>query len=185
MSKHSKKHLRHTHELLSELDGKRPSVEPSAYVVETAHVIGDVAIGAHSSVWPGAVIRADSGSIKIGKRSNIQDNSVLHADSDAVIGDDVTIGHGVVCHARYIGDGALIGNGAVLNDGVVIGPGCLVAAGAVVTENTEFPPNTLIRGVPGKAIGRLRDRHRKLQQMAAESYVQRIDRYKQSLRTIG
>ena len=171
--------------MLSELDGKQPVVEPSAYVVETAHVIGDVAIGANSSVWPGAVIRADSGSIKIGERSNVQDNAVLHADADAVIGNGVTIGHGVVCHARYVGDGALIGNGAVLNDGVVVGTGCLIAAGAVITENTEFPPNSLVRGVPGKAIGRVRERHRKLQEMAAESYVRRIARYKQTLRTVG
>ena len=171
--------------MLSELEGKRPVVDPAAYVAETAHVIGDVTIGTHSSVWPGAVIRADSGSIKIGQRSNIQDNSVLHADADAAIGDGVTIGHGVVCHARYIGDGALIGNGAVLNDGVIVGAGCLVAAGSVVTENTEIPPNILVRGIPGKAIGRVRDRHRKLQELAAESYVRRIPRYKQTLKTVS
>ena len=171
--------------MLSELDGKRPVVDPAAYVAETAHVIGDVVIGAYSSVWPGAVIRADSGRIEIGERSNVQDNSVLHADADAVIGNGVTIGHGVVCHARQVGDGALIGNGAVLNDGVIVGAGCLVAAGAVITENTDLPPNMLVRGVPGKAIGRVRERHRKLQELAAASYVQRIARYKLTLKTVS
>ena len=142
-------------------------------------------IGAESSVWPGAVIRADSGYIKIGKGSNVQDNSVLHADGDAEIGDGVTIAHGVVCHARFVGDGALIGNGAVLNDGVVIGTGCLVSAGSVVTENTEFESGMLIRGVPGKAIGRLRARHREIQSAAAAYYVSRIPRYKATLKTVG
>ena len=171
--------------MLSELDGRSPVVDPDAYVSDSAHLIGDVHIGANSSVWPGAVIRADSGCIKIGQGSNVQDNSVLHADDDAEIGNGVTIGHGVVCHARYVGDGALIGNGAVLNDGVIVGAGCLVAAGSVITENTEFEPKMLIRGVPGKAIGRLRDRHRELQTRAAQSYVDRIARYKRTLKNVG
>lgn len=171
--------------MLSELEGKLPNVDPSAYVCETAHLIGDVRVGAESSIWPGAVIRADSGYIKIGRGSNVQDNSVLHADGDAEIGDGVTIAHGVVCHARYVGDGALIGNGAVLNDGVVVGAGCLVSAGSVVTENTEFEAGMLIRGVPGKAIGKLRPRHREIQRAAAEYYVSRIARYKATLKTVG
>ena len=170
--------------MLSELDGKRPVIDPEAYVSESAHLIGDVVIGPRSSVWPGVVIRADSGRIRIGAGSNVQDNSVLHADDDAEIGDGVTIGHGVVCHARYVGDGALIGNGAVLNDGAVVGAGCLVAAGSVVTENTEYAEGMLVRGVPGKAIGRVRARHRELQQRAAASYVNRISRYKQGYRTL-
>lgn len=160
------------------LNGKSPSIDPSAFVSETAYIVGDVVIGPRSSVWPGAVIRADSGRISIGAGSNVQDNSVLHADADASIGDGVTIGHGVVCHARRIGDGCLIGNGAVLNDGVELGEQCLVAAGATITENKEFPPRSLIRGVPGKAIGTIRDRHAELQRRAAESYVLRIERYR-------
>ena len=163
---------------LRSLGGKSPQVHPDAFVSEAAYIIGDVVIGPRSSIWPGAVIRADSGRITIGAGSNVQDNSTLHADADAVIGDGVTIGHGVVCHARNIGDGCLIGNGAVLNDGVELGEGCLVAAGTTVTENKVFPARSLIRGTPGKALGEVRERHVELQRRAAESYVKRIDRYR-------
>jgi carbonic anhydrase/acetyltransferase-like protein (isoleucine patch superfamily) len=164
---------------LRSLGGKSPQIDPTAFVSEAAYLVGDVVIGPRSSVWPGAVIRADSGGrIAIGEGSNVQDNSVLHADADAVIGNGVTIGHGVVCHARTISDGCLIGNGAVLNDGVELGEGCLVAAGSTVTENKVFPAKSLIRGTPGKAIGTLRERHAELQRRAAESYVRRIDRYR-------
>lgn len=163
---------------LKSLGGKSPQVHPDAFVSEAAYIIGDVIIGPRSSVWPGTVIRADSGRISIGAGSNIQDNSVLHADADAFIGDGVTIGHGVVCHARDIGNGCLIGNGAVLNDGVQLGEECLVAAGSTVTENQVFPARSLIRGTPGKALGTIKDRHAELQRRAAESYVRRIDRYR-------
>lgn len=160
------------------LGGKTPQIDPEAFVSEAAYVIGDVVIGPRSSVWPGAVIRADSGRITIGSGSNVQDNSVLHADADAVIGDDVTIGHGVVCHARTIASGCLIGNGATLNDGVELGEQCLVAAGSTIPENKVFPAQSLIRGVPGKVIGTIRERHAELQKGAAASYVRRIERYK-------
>ena len=166
--------------MLLELDGIFPQVDDSAFVSEQAILIGDVRVGPNSSVWPGAVIRADSGTITIGEGSNVQDNSVIHADDDASIGDGVTIGHGVVCHGKTIGDGCLLGNGSVLNDGVVLGKGCLVAAGSVIPENGRFDDYQLIRGVPGKAIGRLRERHQELQRRAAESYVKRIERYKRS-----
>jgi len=160
------------------LDGKSPKVHPTAFVSEAAYVVGDVIVGPRSSIWPGAVIRADSGTIKIGEGSNVQDNSVLHADDDAEIGDNVTIGHGVVCHAKYVGDGSLLGNGSTLNDGVILGKECLVAAGSTVTENTEFEDRSLIRGTPGKALGKIREKHAELMRGAANSYVNRIDRYK-------
>lgn len=160
------------------LGGKTPQIDPDAFISEAAYIVGDVVIGPRSSIWPGAVIRADSGRITIGSGTNVQDNSVLHADADAVIGDGVTIGHGVVCHARTIGNGCLIGNGAVLNDGVELGEGCLVAAGSTITDNQAFPAKSLIRGTPGKAIGSIRERHAELQRRAAESYVRRIQRYR-------
>ena len=166
--------------MLLELDGVAPQVDETAFVSAQATLIGDVRVGPRSSVWPGAVIRADSGTITIGSGSNVQDNSVIHADDDATIGDSVTIGHGVVCHGKTISDGCLLGNGSVLNDGVVLGKGCLVAAGSVIPENANFDDNQLIRGVPGKAIGRLRARHQDLQKRAALSYVNRIERYKRS-----
>lgn len=166
--------------MIRSLDGKTPTVHETAYVSEFAVVIGDVVIGAQSSVWPGAVIRADSGKIVIGERSNVQDNSALHADADASIGDDVTIGHGVVCHARRIGDHSLIGNGAVLNDGVEIGQWCLIAAGSVVPERTKVPDRSIVRGVPGRVIDAIHDRHAEMIRVAGASYVERIPRYKSS-----
>ncbi len=166
--------------MLLELDGVSPHVDPRAFVSEHAILIGDVRVGPRSSVWPGAVIRADSGTISIGSGSNVQDNSVIHADSDASIGDNVTIGHGVICHGKSVGDGSLLGNGSVLNDGVIVGKGCLVAAGSVIPENSVFEDDQLIRGVPGKAIGKVRNRHRELLKYAAEAYVERVNRYKRS-----
>ena len=97
--------------MLLELDGVSPQVDESAFVSAQAILIGDVRVGPQSSVWHGAVIRADSGTISIGRGSNVQDNTVIHADDDATIGDGVTIGHGVVCHAKTISDGCLLGNG--------------------------------------------------------------------------
>ena len=88
--------------MLLELDGVAPQVDETAFVSAQATLIGDVRVGPRSSVWPGAVIRADSGTITIGSGSNVQDNSVIHADDDATIGDSVTIGHGVVCHGKTI-----------------------------------------------------------------------------------
>ena len=166
--------------MLLELDGISPQVHETAFVSAQATLIGDVRVGPQSSVWPGAVIRADSGTISIGRGSNVQDNTVIHADDDATIGDGVTIGHGVVCHGKTIGDGCLLGNGSVLNDGVVLGQGCLVAAGSVIPENAVFEDFQLIRGVPGKAIGRVRNRHQELQRRATQSYVDRLERYKRS-----
>jgi carbonic anhydrase/acetyltransferase-like protein (isoleucine patch superfamily) len=105
---------------------------------------------------------------------------VLHADDDAQIGDNVTIGHGVICHARTIGDGSLLGNNSTLNDGVVIGKNSLVAAGSVLNENKVYEDNALIRGTPGKALGTVKERHTELMLRAAASYVNRISRYTES-----
>ena len=166
--------------MIRTLGSKSPKIDPTAFVSEFAYVVGDVELGPYSSIWPGAVIRADSGKIQIGAGSNVQDNSVLHADADAKIGDNVTIGHGVVCHARMIGNGSLIGNGTTLNDGVILGESCLVAAGSTVVDNSEFGHKSLIRGTPAKAIGKIRSRHSELMQRAAASYVNRIATYKSS-----
>ena len=163
--------------MIRSLDGKTPKIDPSAFVSEAAYIVGDVEIGPRSSIWPGVVIRADAGKIKIGAGTNIQDNSALHADADAYIGDDVTIGHGVVCHAKTIGDGCLLGNGSTLNDGAVLGERCLVSAGSVVTENTVFEEESLIRGVPGKSIGKIREKHAEIMRSAAAFYVNVIPRY--------
>ena len=142
--------------------------------------MGDIEIGPRSSIWPGVVIRADAGKIKIGSGTNIQDNSVLHADADAEIGDNVTLGHGVICHAKYIGDGSLLGNNSTLNDGVVIGKNSLVASGSSLTENSVFADDSIIRGLPGKALGEVKEKHTEMMRSAAAFYVSSIAKYKEA-----
>ena len=103
--------------MLKKLGDKCPKIHPSAYINETAYIVGDVEIGAESSIWPGVVIRGDYGSIRVGKRTNIQDNAVLHADDYLIIGDDVTVGHSAVVHCHKIGNNVLIGiNSTLLGD---------------------------------------------------------------------
>ncbi|MBU87970.1 MAG: gamma carbonic anhydrase family protein [Dehalococcoidia bacterium] len=166
--------------MIRTLNGKRPNIHPEAFVSETAYIIGDVIVNARASIWPGTVIRADSGKIIIGEGTNVQDNSVIHSDDDAVIGNYVTIGHRVMSHARSIGDNSLVGNGSVLNDGVVLGKNCLVSAGSVITENKVYENGSLIRGIPGKSIGHIRPKHQQLIDNATLSYIDRINDYKKS-----
>ena len=139
--------------LIRSLDGVGPRVHPTAFVSEAAYVVGDVEIGEGSSVWPGTVIRGDSGRISIGRFTCIQDNSVVHGDDDVVIGDKVVIGHRVLCHARRVGHRVLIGNGATVNDGVTIGEDSLLASGTVVIDKMEIPARSLVVGVPGRVRG--------------------------------
>ena len=107
--------------MLIKVNNKFPTIEENTYIAPTSSVIGDVMLKSYSSIWFGAVVRADNGSIKIGERTNIQDNSVIHSDDNSSIGNNVTIGHGVTCHAKTIMDNCLLGNGSTLNEGVIIG----------------------------------------------------------------
>ncbi|HSI51946.1 MAG TPA: gamma carbonic anhydrase family protein [Ideonella sp.] len=136
---------------LYEVDGLQPVVPDSAWVADSAQVIGRVELGEDSSVWFGVVIRGDQPEpVSIGARTNIQEASVLHSDAGKplTIGSDVTIGHKVMLHGCTVGDGSLIGIGAVVLNGAVIGKNCLVGAGALVTEGKSFPDGSLIVGSP-------------------------------------
>ena len=164
--------------MIRSLAGHTPQIDPTAFVSEAAYVVGDVVIGAHSSVWPGAVIRGDHGRITIGSHTNVQDNSVVHSDADASIGDYVTIGHRVVCHAADVGSHILLGNGCVLNDGVVVEDDAIIAAGAVVLENKRIESGTIWAGMPAAMRGRLMKRHREYIEGAAASYVKLGAQYK-------
>lgn len=130
-----------------------PTVDPSAFVDQSAQVIGDVHIGAESSVWMNVVIRGDVHFIRIGARTNIQDGTIVHVMREThptVIGDDVTIGHGAVVHGCTIADRCLIGMGAVVLNGCRIGSGSIVAAGSVLPEGLEVPPGSMVMGVPAR-----------------------------------
>src|SRR5687768_4565915 len=133
-------------------EGMTPRIHASAFIAPTASVIGNVEIGAESSVWFGAVIRGDETRqpIRIGARTSIQDNCVVHVSSRGatVVGDDVTIGHGAVLESCEIGSGALIGMNAVILQGAVIGEAALVAAGSVVPSGMTVPGRHLAAGTP-------------------------------------
>jgi len=135
--------------MIQAFNGKRPVIASTAFVHETAVIIGDVHIGEASSVWPNAVLRADFAAIRIGNRTHIEDCSVIHG-LPSEIGDDVTIGHSVVIHCSRIGSHILIGNNATILDDAEIGDYCMIAAGAVVTSGTKVPPRSLVMGIPGK-----------------------------------
>ena len=143
--------------LFVEYDGRRPQVHPSAFIAPGAVLIGDVRIGPNASVFYGAVLRADIGTIRVGARTNIQDNCVLHVESgvDCVLGDDVTVGHKAMIHASTVGDGTLVGMSASLLSRSVIGPGSLIAAGAVVKEDAQIPARSLAAGVPARVMREL------------------------------
>ncbi len=133
--------------------GRWPDIHPTAFVDQSAQVIGDVTLGEASSVWMNVVIRGDVHSIRIGHRTNLQDGTIVHAMRDThptTIGDDVTIGHGAIVHGCTIEPRCLIGMGAIILNGAVIGSGSIVAAGALVTEEQIVPPGSLVMGTPGR-----------------------------------
>ncbi|MBT1073883.1 gamma carbonic anhydrase family protein [Geobacter grbiciae] len=145
--------------MIRSFQGMQPQIAPSAFIAETAVVIGDVTVGAESSIWYNVVVRGDVNFIRIGARSNIQDLTMLHvthkkhADDPGaplVIGDDVTVGHSVTLHGCTIENGAFIGMQAMVMDKAVVGKGALVGARALVTEGTVIPPHTLWVGAPAR-----------------------------------
>ncbi|MEE2701226.1 MAG: gamma carbonic anhydrase family protein [Chloroflexota bacterium] len=164
--------------MIRTLEGKTPKIHPTAFVSEAAYVVGDVEVGEYSSIWPGVVIRGDSGKITIGANTNIQDNSVIHSDADARIGNGVTIGHSVTWHGRILSDNCLVGNGATANDGVEMGEFSIIAAGSVVLEESRIPARTIVRGIPGKPAGTIEERHEALIKRTGETYLRKGQRYK-------
>ncbi|MEJ8279233.1 gamma carbonic anhydrase family protein [Pseudonocardia spirodelae] len=167
------------------LGDAEPDIHPTAYVHPDAVVIGNVTIGAESTVWPTAVLRGDDGRISVGARSSIQDGSIIHTTlrEPTVIGDEVTVGHNVHVEAATIGNRALISSGSVVLNGSRIGEGAIVAAGAVVSPNAEVPAYRMALGVParvrdGYEVPADRWRH------AVESYVDRGRRFRSGLRKL-
>lgn len=157
--------------------GRLPTVHPTAYVDQSAQVIGDVEIGADSSVWMNAVVRGDVNFIRIGARSNVQDGTVVHVMHDTHptrIGDDVTIGHAAIVHGCTIGHRVLIGMGATLLNGATVGDDSIVAAGTLLVEDMIVSPRSLVMGSPGKVRRTLSDEE------VAEilEYAKRYVRYK-------
>jgi carbonic anhydrase/acetyltransferase-like protein (isoleucine patch superfamily) len=154
--------------------GTLPRVHPTAYIDESAQVIGDVEIGEESSVWMSAVVRGDVHWIRIGRRSNVQDGTVIHVMNQThptTIGDSVTIGHAAVLHGCTIEDQCLIGMGAIVLNGVRVGSGSIVAAGSLLVENMQVPPRSLVMGSPARVRRTLGDTDVAEIQMYADRYV--------------
>ncbi len=172
---------------LYQLDDLAPAVADTAWVADSAQVIGNVTLAEGSSVWFGVVIRGDTEAISIGRASNIQDNSVLHADHGMplVIGQQVTVGHQAMLHGCTIGDGSLIGIQAVVLNGAKIGKNCLVGAGALVTEGKEFPDGCMILGSPAKAVRQLSEAQVEALKLSAQHYMDNARRYQTGLKKLG
>jgi carbonic anhydrase/acetyltransferase-like protein (isoleucine patch superfamily) len=146
--------------MLRPFRGVVPTVDPSAYVDLSAQVIGDVHLGAESSIWMNAVIRGDVHRIRIGARTNVQDGAIVHVQSGThptTIGDEVTIGHGAIVHGCTVEDRCLLGMGATLLNGVTVGAESIVAAGSLLPEGFRVPPRTLVMGTPARIRRHLTD----------------------------
>ena len=169
-----------------ELDGVAPQVAASAWVADSAQVMGDVRLGEDASVWFATVVRGDCESISIGAGSNVQDASVLHADigQPLVIGERVTVGHQVMLHGCTIGDESLIGIGAVVLNGARIGRNCLVGAGSLVTEGKEFPDGSMILGSPARVVRQLSPEQIEGLRQSARHYMENARRFKAGLRQL-
>ncbi|MDD5480737.1 gamma carbonic anhydrase family protein [Rhodoferax sp.] len=170
-----------------EVDGICPQLVDSAWVADSAEVMGDVVLGEEVSIWFGVVVRGDTAPIRIGARTNIQDLSVLHADVGMPlhIGAGVTVGHKAMLHGCSVGDDSLIGIGAVVLNGAKIGKGCLVGAGALVTEGKEFPDGAMIIGSPAKAVRQLTPEQLEGLRHSADHYVANAQRFKATLHKIA
>ena len=157
-----------------------PRLGRGVFVAPNATLIGDVELGDEASVWFGAVVRGDIGSIRIGTRTNVQDLSCVHLTeglSKTTIGADVTIGHGAILHGCTVEDGCLIGMGSVVMDNAVIGAGSVVAAGALVPPRMVVPPRSLVRGSPAKVIREVTPEEGRLGIDGAAHYVAASRRY--------
>jgi carbonic anhydrase/acetyltransferase-like protein (isoleucine patch superfamily) len=170
------------------IDGKTPRIAEGVFIAPNAYVIGDVEIGEGSSVWFGCVLRGDVGAIRIGKRSNIQDLSCIHMTdglSNSVIGDDVTVGHGVILHGCTVGDAALVGMASTVMDNAVVGARSVVAAGSLVPPRMVIPAGSMVRGSPAKVLREATEEERAMGIAGAAHYVENAGRYLPLLRNEG
>ena len=167
--------------MIIEYRGRRPKVDPSAFVAPTAVLIGDVEVGPESSIWFGAVLRGDNGPIRVGARSSIQDNAVLHVSEHGitVVEDDVTVGHCAVMEDCRIKRHALIGSNAVILGGAVVGERSLVAAGSVVGERSTIPDGVLAAGAPATVKKPISGEAATWIDLSAGEYVRLSRRYKE------
>lgn len=172
--------------MLKPFKGTVPKIAETAFIEESAQIIGDVEVGAHSSVWFNCVVRGDCNSIRIGEYTNIQDGSVVHVTVDmyaTTVGSYVTVGHSVVLHGCTVGDHCLIGIGAIVLDNVTVGENSLVAAGSLLTPGTIIPPNSLVMGSPARVRRSLTDEERSRIDQNWRHYVEYKNDYAEQSRS--
>ncbi len=170
-----------------QLEDDVPQVHATAWVADSAEVVGRITLGENASIWYGAVLRGDNDRITVGANSNVQDGSVLHTDTGMplTIGENVTIGHQVMLHGCTIGDGSLVGIQSIVLNGARIGRNCLVGAGSLVTEGKEFPDGVLIVGRPAKVVRELTPEQIAKLQGSAAHYVHQAQRHATQRKRIG
>jgi len=177
--------------MLVEFDGKKPRIHKTAFVHPTATIVGDVTIGAHSSVWPGAVVRGDFESVTINRYTCIQDNAVVHAGDrygekgekgprylPVKIGNYVIVGHNALIHGCTVEDNCIVGGGSIVFNGATVRSGSLVGLGAVVPHDMEVAPKTIVVGIPARPLRALTDDELKGIRMQAENYAKLAKRYR-------
>ncbi|MEM9192722.1 MAG: gamma carbonic anhydrase family protein [Myxococcota bacterium] len=160
--------------------GRWPSVADGAYVAPSASLVGDVTIGTESSIWFGAVLRGDVQPIRVGERTSIQDNAIVHATegwAPTVVGNDVTVGHGVILHGCQIGDLVLIGMGTIILDEASVGARSMIGAGSLVTARSKIPEGVLAFGRPAKPVRDLRPDELKRLEESSQIYVRHAGEY--------
>jgi len=168
------------------LGDNNPFVEDDVWIAPGCHVIGDIHLGARSSVWFGSTLRGDNERITVGEGTNIQENAVLHTDMGfpLTIGAGCTIGHKAMLHGCKIGENSLIGMGATVLNGAIVGKNCLIGAGALITEGKVIPDGSLVMGVPGKVVRALDTEAIKQLQLSALHYQQNAARFACDLRPL-
>ena len=168
-------------DMIYDFSGKKPDIHPQAFVAPSADIIGNVKIGAHSSIWFQCLIRGDVNSITIGENVNIQDMSLIHVARDlypVVIGNNVSIGHRATIHGCILQDFSFVGMCATILDDVEIGEYSLVAAGSLVTSGKKIPPGVLVMGSPAKVVRDINDKEREMILRTASNYVQYKENYR-------
>jgi carbonic anhydrase/acetyltransferase-like protein (isoleucine patch superfamily) len=160
---------------------KKPKIDSTVFVATSATVVGDVVIGRHSSVWPNAVIRGDSNTVRIGENTNIQDNVVIDAkkSGSVILGNNVSIGHGAILHGCRIGHNVIIGMGAIIMENVSINDWVIIGAGSIVTQHTTIPSSSVVMGIPAQIVRILNAQQKTSITQNAEEYCLLAQQYLQ------
>lgn len=164
--------------MIYRIGDQSPHIHSSAFVAQSADIMGQVTLREHSSVWFNAVIRGDCDHIEVGARSNIQDGAVLHCDpgKPLSIGEDVTVGHNAMVHCLEVGDRTLVGINAVILDGAKIGSDCIIGANSLVKANAVIPDGSLVVGSPGVVVRQLDEQSKQALFGSAAGYVEKAAR---------